>query len=131
VNPTNEVGWDNRFGAFFEEHLDRWTPETAATATYPRLRKASLPNTNNYYWSSYWLKDGTYLRLKNLQIGYTIPKKVLKKTPLNSVRFYANGFNLYTWSHVSYVDPEMDPNKSNGFFYPQQKVYNVGINVTF
>jgi TonB-linked SusC/RagA family outer membrane protein len=131
VNPTNEIGWDNRFGAFFQEHLDRWTPETAATATYPLLRKASLPNTNNYYTSTFWLKDGSYLRLKNMQVGYTIPRKVLKKTPLNSVRVYANGFNLFTLTEVTYVDPEMDPSKSNGFYYPQQKVYNVGINVTF
>lgn len=131
VNPTNEIGWDNRFGAFFQEHLDRWTPETAATATYPLLRKASLPNTNNYYTSTFWLKDGSYLRLKNMQVGYTIPRKVLKKTPLNSVRVYANGFNLLTLTEVTYVDPEMDPSKSNGFYYPQQKVYNVGINVTF
>lgn len=131
VNPTNEIGWDNRFGAFFQEHLDRWTPETAVTATYPLLRKASLPNTNNYYTSTFWLKDGSYLRLKNMQVGYTIPRKVLKKTPLNSVRVYANGFNLFTLTEVTYVDPEMDPSKSNGFYYPQQKVYNVGINVTF
>jgi hypothetical protein len=69
--------------------------------------------------------------LKNMQVGYTIPRKVLKKTPLNSVRVYANGFNLFTLTEVTYVDPEMDPSKSNGFYYPQQKVYNVGINVTF
>ncbi|OQB31808.1 MAG: vitamin B12/cobalamin outer membrane transporter [Bacteroidetes bacterium ADurb.Bin174] len=131
VNPTNEVGWDNRFGAFFEEHLNRWTPETASTATYPLLRKASLPNTNNYYTSTFWLKDGSYLRLKNLQFGYAIPKKALRKTPLNSIRLYANGFNLFTLTEVTYVDPEMDPNQSNGFYYPQQKVFNVGINVTF
>jgi len=90
-----------------------------------------LPNTNNYYTSTFWLKDGSYLRLKNMQVGYTIPRKVLKKTPLNSVRVYANGFNLFTLTEVTYVDPEMDPSKSNGFYYPQQKVYNVGINVTF
>ncbi|HQB27458.1 MAG TPA: TonB-dependent receptor, partial [Paludibacter sp.] len=126
VNPTNEVGWDNRFGAFFEEHLNRWTPETASTATYPLLRKASLPNTNNYYTSTFWLKDGSYLRLKNLQFGYAIPKKTLRKTPLNSIRLYANGFNLFTLTEVTYVDPEMPPGQSNGFYYPQQKVFNVG-----
>jgi hypothetical protein len=131
VYPTNEVGWDNRFGAFFEEHLNRWTPETAATASYPILRKASLPSTNNYYTSTFWLKDGSYLRLKNLQVGYTIPRKVLKKTPLNTVKVYASGFNLFTITDVNYVDPEMDPDKNNGFYYPQQKVYNVGVNVTF
>ena len=131
VYPRDEIGWDARFGAYFEEHLNRWTPETAATASYPRLRKASEPDKNNYNLSEYWLKDGSYLRIKNLQLGYTIARKYLKKTPINSVRIYANGFNLFTWSHVSYVDPEMDPGQTNGFYYPQQKVYNVGLNVTF
>jgi hypothetical protein len=90
-----------------------------------------LPSTNNYYTSTFWLKDGSYLRLKNLQVGYTLPRKVLKKTPLNTVKVYASGFNLFTITDVNYVDPEMDPDKNNGFFYPQQKVYNVGVNVTF
>ena len=131
IYPRDEVGWDNRFGSFFEEHLNRWTPETAATATYPTLKNASLPNTNNYYLSTFWLKDGTYLRLKNLQLGYTFPRKMFKNSPINSLKIYANGYNLLTWTDIKYVDPELDPDKQNGFFYPQQKIYNMGINITF
>lgn len=131
VYPTDEVGWDNRSGVYFNEHMNRWTPETAATATYPLIRKSSIPNTNNYHYSTFWLKDGTFLRLKNMQVGYTVPKKILKNTPLSSIRVYLSGFNILTFSHVSYVDPEMDPDQTNGFYYPQQKVYNVGLNVTF
>lgn len=132
INPTADLAFDGNFGCFFEEHLNRWTPETASTATYPVLKKVGAKgDTNNYYPSTFRLKDGSYIRLKNVQLGYSIPKKLLKGSPLNSVRFYANGYNLYTWAYVDYVDPEMDPNQTNGYFYPQQKVYNVGLNIQF
>ena len=131
VYPNEEIGWDNRSGSYFPEHYNRWTPETASTATYPNLKKGSAPNTNNYYLSDFWLKDGSYLRLKNLQLGYTFPKKWFKKTPISSLKIYANGFNLLTWTDIKYMDPEVDPSKDNGWYYPQQKVYNMGLNVTF
>ncbi len=127
----SDVGWDNTFGSYFEKHLDRWTPETAATATYPRLHGEASGTDPNYYLSDFWLLDGSYLRIKNAQIGYTIPKKILKKTPFASVRFYLTGFNLYTWDKVKILDPEQDPKKNDGYIYPQQKVYNAGVNVTF
>lgn len=129
IYPSNDVAWD-LFG-YYDSHLGRWTPETASTATYPVLRTAAVANTNNYVLSTFWLKDGTYLRLKNLQIGYTFPKKWFKKTPINSVRIYANGYNLITFDNIQNVDPEMDPNTNNGMYYPQQKIYNTGINITF
>jgi hypothetical protein len=142
---TGDVGLDNNFGAYFEQHRGRWNPETAATATYPRFQKGAnaAASAENYpgnndptygqpqWLSNFWLLDGSYIRIKNIVIGYTIPKKVLKNTPLSSVRFYANGYNLFTWDHTKIVDPEQDPSKNNGYFYPQQKVYNVGVNVTF
>lgn len=131
VYPNNEVGWDNTFGCYFPEHYNRWTPETASTATYPVLKKGSTANTNNYYLSTFWLKDGSYLRLKNLQVGYSFPKKWFKHSPISSLRIYANGFNLLTWTQVKYMDPEVDPANDNGYFYPQQKVYNMGLNVSF
>lgn len=56
------------------------TPETAATATYPRFTKAATAAHPNYYKSDYWLKDSKYLRLKNIQLGYTIPRKLLKNS---------------------------------------------------
>ena len=125
-----DIAWDNFWGNYYEEHIGRWTPETAATATYPRFTKAATPAHPNYYKSDYWLKDSKYLRLKNIQLGYTIPRKLLKKFGVRSLRVYANAYNLFTWDNVKKVDPESS-NNSNGQFYPQQKVINFGINLNF
>lgn len=124
-----DLGFDNMWGCYYSEHLGRWNPETAATATYPRLHRQSLENTNNYYVSDFWTYDSSYLRLKNVQIGYTLPSKFTKKLKMSSVRFYVNGYNLYTWDKVKKVDPESP--RTNGYMYPQQVIYNFGVNVNF
>jgi len=103
-----------------------WTPDNT-NATYPRL--STQANGNNAWRSTWWLVNGEYLRLKNLNIGYTIPDKVLNKTPFSRVNIYLAGTNLLTFSHFPYVDPE-SPSVSNGY-YPQQKTYSVGVNITF
>jgi hypothetical protein len=64
-----------------------------------------------------------------VQLGYTISKKLLSKVGVQQVRFYVSGFNLFTWDKLKYLDPEM-PNVNNGF-YPQQKMYSGGVNITF
>lgn len=127
---TGDVAWDHAAGNYYQEHLNRWTPETAATATYPRFGLKADGNHQNYYKSDYWLHDGDYLRLKNAQIGYTLPKKWFTKLKISKVRVYANGYNLYTWDSLKKVDPE-SPAGTNGYFYPQQKNINFGANVTF
>ncbi|MCF0175713.1 MAG: TonB-dependent receptor [Bacteroidales bacterium] len=129
VQLYGDLGYDNMWGCYYEEHKNRWTPETAATATYPRLNRQSLENTNNYYVSDFWTYDSSYLRLKNVQLGYTLPKKWTKKIRMSSIRLYANGYNLYTWDKVKKIDPESP--RTNGYMYPQQKIYNFGVNVNF
>ncbi|MBQ7195078.1 MAG: TonB-dependent receptor [Bacteroidales bacterium] len=124
-----DLGYDNIWGNYYSEHRNRWTPETAATATYPRLYRKSMETLSNYFASDFWLYDGSYLRLKNVQIGYTFPKKVSNKLRINNLRVYANGYNLMTWDHVGKVDPE-SPN-TNGYFYPQQIIYNCGLSFNF
>jgi len=103
-----------------------WTPDHT-NAKYPRL--STISNGNNAWPSSWWVVNGEYLRLKNLNIGYTIPDKVLKKTPFSRINIYLAGTNLLTFSHFPYVDPE-SPSVSNGY-YPQQKTYSIGANITF
>lgn len=105
---------------------EAWTPENT-DAKYPRLTTVS--NGNNAWQSSWWLVNGEYLRLKNANIGYNFPEKVLKKTPFSRASIYLAGTNLLTFSHFKYVDPE-SPSVSNGY-YPQQKTYSLGINITF
>lgn len=105
-----------------------WTPENT-DAKYPRL--STVANGNNAWPSSWWLKDGSYLRLKNLQLGYSIPNSMLSRLNIgiNRLNLYVAGTNLLTFSQFKFVDPEM-PSVTNGY-YPQQKTYSVGLNVTF
>lgn len=105
-----------------------WTPENV-NAKYPRL--STIANGNNAWPSSWWLIDGSYLRLKNLQIGYSLPNSMLSNwnVGISRVNLYVAGTNLLTFSHFKYVDPEM-PSVNNGY-YPQQKTYSIGLNVTF
>jgi len=102
-----------------------WTPENT-TAKYPRL---STQYRYNGYANTMWLFDGSYLRLKNLQIGYTIPKVASNMIHAQRIRCYIAGSNLLTFSHNPFLDPEA-PDVTNGY-YPQQKNYTAGLTVTF
>jgi hypothetical protein len=128
---SNEGAWEffNQASAL-EQHLGRWTPQTAATATYPALHWNS--NVNNWRTSSFFLKDASYVRLKNLEIGYSFRNvSITKKATLKMLRLYANGQNLITWDKMgnNYFDPEAPSGR--GFFYPQLKVFNIGISTDF
>lgn len=101
--------------------------EDNRNAEYPRL--STVANGNNAWPSSWWVRNGAYLRLKNLQIGYTLPKHLLGKAGIERVNIYLAGTNLLTFSAFKYVDPEM-PSVNNGY-YPQQRTYSVGVNLTF
>jgi len=114
---------NNGSGQAYENHLNRWTPQTAATATYPRLSIGNNVN-NQQPFSTYWYKNGDYVRLKNLEIGYTLPAVALKVIKLNSLRLFVNGLNLATFTGLDGVDPEV-----NRGAYPIQKLYNFGVNV--
>lgn len=89
--------------------------------------------------STFWLQDASFLRLKTLQIDYSLPEDLLSKVGLSSIMLFVNGSNLFTFSEIEWFDPEGTPQASehNGFsystgsFYPQTKVYNVGVNITF
>lgn len=111
-------------------HLERWNEERYAAGeqiTFPRLSPS--PAGHNYQYSSFWLKDASYLRLKNAEIGYTFTEGILKRIRVSSVRVYANGMNLVTWSGMKTYDPEAPDGR--GQFYPQQKVFNMGLNLQF
>lgn len=103
-----------------------WTPENT-NAKYPRLGAEARINGGKY--SDWWVKNGAYVRLKNAQIGYTLPTQLTKKAGIEKVRAYVSGSNLFTLSGIKYFDPEM-PNVNQGY-YPQQRIYEFGMNVTF
>lgn len=113
---------NNGLGQAWEHNLDRWTPATAATAAYPRLTVGT--NINNEATSTFWMKSGNYLRLKNIEIGYTVPKVITRKIRLQSLRVFASGTNLFTVSAYDRVDPEV-----YNMAYPIQRLINLGINI--
>ncbi len=85
--------------------LDRWTPETAATATYPRLTASN--NLNNYRFSDFWQRNGSFLKLRNIELGYTLPKSWTNKVKFTTARIFVNGTNLFSLDYMKgYIDPE-------------------------
>ncbi len=110
--------------------LDAWTPQNTG-ASFPRLWSTYTQNDPSRVTSSYWVRDASYLRLKNLQVGYTIPAKYTNKVGLSRARIYYSGQNLFTaTSFYKWVDPEA-PRGDSGYTYPQVMVNSIGINVTF
>ncbi|MFN8252487.1 MAG: SusC/RagA family TonB-linked outer membrane protein [Ferruginibacter sp.] len=113
------------FGQAYENNLNRWTPANAATASYPRLNIGI--NSNNQAQSSYWLRNGDYVRLKQVEIGYSIPQSLLKHIKLQSIRLFARGYNLLTFASKELDD--RDPEIISAFSYPMQRLTNFGINI--
>lgn len=111
-------------------HLsDIWDPNSPLVAgKYPMLRLNS-DETNAYEKSSYWLHNVNYLKLRNLELGYTIPKLWLSKSGISSLRVFASGTNLLTISNLSVMDPECA--SDNGLDYPPMRVINIGVNLKF
>ncbi|WP_161596644.1 TonB-dependent receptor [Chitinophaga vietnamensis] len=110
--------------------LDTWTP-THTDAALPRIWSSNMQHDPSGTPSSFWVKDGSYLRLKNLQIGYTLPQSITSRIGINKVRFYYSGQNILTFDHLyKWVDPEQSISGSI-YNYPQVKVNTFGVNVTF
>lgn len=110
---------------------DSWTPENPG-AKYPALYNS--PNQNNTKTSSFWLYDGTYVRLRNLELAYTFNTlAAFEKIGIKSLRVFASGNNLFTFSKLKDFDPEapnIDPGKSS-FYYPQLKTMSLGLSIKF
>ena len=90
---------------------------------YPRLK------TTGQQESTFWLKNARFVRLKTLELSYEVPRKILQKAKIGSLRFFVNGNNLITWDELKWFDPEGIGNQ--GDFHPQSKIYNFGLNVSF
>jgi TonB-linked SusC/RagA family outer membrane protein len=95
-------------------------------AKYPRLSYGG--NANNYRGSTYWLRNGAYLRFKTLEVGYTIPKKITNKWSVNTLRLYFVGSNLFVWDSLKLWDPELG--SGNGMAYPITKSFTAGITIS-
>ena len=84
--------------------LNRWTPETASTADYPRL--SSKDNLNNYQLSSFWQHDGSFIKLRSAEIGYNLPTLLTSKVKVSNIRIFVTGTNLFSIDKIEYGDPE-------------------------
>lgn len=116
-------------GSVTEYATDRWTPDNPRQdALFPRLSYGNN-SSNNTRPSTWWQRDASYLRLKTVELGYTIPNQLTKKLKINTVRLYASGFNLLTWSKFEYWDPELG--NGNGARYPIQRNLYFGLNANF
>ena len=106
---------------------NHWSEENQNLyALYPRL--SPIDNANNEVQSTWWMRDGSFLRLKSAEFGYSLPMKWVRKAYMQNARFYVNGLNLLTFSKFKLWDPEM---AGQGFGYPIQRVFNVGLNINF
>jgi len=110
----------------FKEQTDYWTPDNTG-ATYPRL--TAIPSTNSTQTSSFWIRSGNYLRLKTAELGYSLPAPVMRMLKMKSVRVFVSGQNVFTFSKLKYLDPELGSDRARYYF--QQKVYSFGMNVGF
>ncbi len=110
----------------FHEQTDYWTPENT-NASYPRL--TPTPITNNTQTSSFWIRNGDFLRLKTAEIGYALPEVIMRKIQLRSVRVFVSGQNLLTFSKLKFLDPELGNPRARYYF--QQKTYSFGMNIGF
>ncbi|MFV0586997.1 SusC/RagA family TonB-linked outer membrane protein, partial [Bacteroides reticulotermitis] len=118
-------GWGNVMKEMAESN--RWIlgVNEDPNADYPRLTYGN--NSNNNRASTFWLRDGAYLRLKTLDVGYSLPKSLVRKAHMNTVRFFFTGTNLLTFSKFKLWDPEMG--SSTGKTYPLTKTLSLGVSV--
>lgn len=110
----------------FKHLLDYWTPENP-NALYPRPWENAHPN--NSHASSLYLRDASYLRLKSVDLGYSVPRSVIEKWGVERLRVYFSGANLFLLDKMKMFDPEIE--NTDGSYYPQQRTLNFGLNLTF
>lgn len=110
----------------FQEQLNTWSPSNP-NPRFPILLPA--PSTNSLQVTDLYIRNGSYLRLKTLEVGYTLPKFIMSKIKIKSIRLFATGQNLITFSADKFIDPE--EGNARARYYFQQKVFTAGANVNF
>ncbi|WP_281616014.1 SusC/RagA family TonB-linked outer membrane protein [Flammeovirga sp. SubArs3] len=122
---NNAYYWNYGEGKYSDVALDRWS-ESNPNGTYPRLTTKEYQN--NFQNNSYWIENGNYLRLDNLQLTYRLPTKKWTNNVVSGMKVYARGNNLFTWSKLENVDPS---NLNSGYTnLPLLTSYVVGVHVT-
>ncbi len=127
IDPTSISPFVNERNALQIIADNHWSDENPdPNAFWPRMSVASV--SNNEKPSTWWLRNGSFLRLKSVELGYSLPQKFLKKINIEKARLYASGTNLLVLSNFKLWDPEMG---GRGLGYPPQKIINIGLNLNF
>jgi len=127
IDPTAISPFVNERNALKIIADNHWSDDNPdPNAFWPRMSVSSI--SNNEKPSTWWLRDGSFLRLKSVEIGYSLPVRLLKKIKIEKIRFYASGTNLLVISKFKLWDPEMG---GQGLGYPPQKIFNLGVNLNF
>lgn len=121
---AGEMGSIGNF--FLDIYENRWTIDNPSSE-HPRI--AERGDQYYSYNNTYWFRSRDYIRLKNVEVGYTLPAKLTGKVKISNLRLYLNGLNLITWDKLKVLDPESD--NTTGQYYPQARVINGGLTVTF
>lgn len=123
VQPFAAANW---IASGLTSALDRWT-SSKTDARYPRLFNGG---NGNYLPSDFWLRNGAFMRVRHITLGYTLPANFVRKAGIQSLRFYVNVVNPFTFSDY---EPGFDPEQQNvtGFLYPIMKTYTAGVNLKF
>lgn len=123
IDMVESGDWGNYYRFFADDH---WTPENTS-AKYPRAY-----NRSELYWTNtantFWLKPTDYIRLKNIELGYSFSQSLTNKLGVDRLRIYANAYNLFTIDRLKYFDPEAI---RTGRSYPAQRIINLGLGLTF
>ena len=125
-NMATEVGVE---GSYFNWHRHAWTEErwkNGEKITYPAL---GTSNNTNHQRNDFFIQDKTFLRLKNMEIGYTIPAHLLRRAGISNLRVFLSGQNLVTWSRL--LADHLDPEPLNPMHYPLTRMFNIGVNLSF
>lgn len=124
-NNTWDYFKDSWHKADYADPNSQWTP-----GYFPAIRDMYTTTINNQA-STFWMWNGNYLRLKNIELGYTLPSVVTRKMEIQTLRIYVSGYNLFTASAQKYFDPEQHETQYSFASYPQLKSFNLGINLKF
>jgi TonB-linked SusC/RagA family outer membrane protein len=120
-------------GAYVPENP--WLPTNTTDVKFPRYRTDGYNRAHSNFNtnSDYWLVNGAYLRLKNIELGYTLPASLTQRWGIEKCKFYVSGYNLVTFSAVDFMDPEAETNNITTFgsYYPPVGTYNIGLSLQF
>lgn len=134
LSEGNDTFWPFNWGIeksnYRTDFLNRWTADNPDQDVFMTRLHVGYANNVNKEPSTWWLKNGNFLRFKNLEVGYDFPGKLAKKAGFERARLYLLGYNLHVWDHLKLWDPEMG-NRNKGNSYPMSRTFTLGLELNF